>query len=399
MMDLRKNSGRRNCCTAAVAAVVLLASAVCVRAAEKLPGDLTSCVDEAKQANVAHDIELERRVLAHAETLEGDAKDAAEAQRHLAVLDWRYHHRFDEARSRLLRAAENGAEPAKAWIALARMEQAREDHAAAREAATQALETARKDSERRGAVPRPGPGLGGRGRGVAPRRGGRRYRGAPGGVRRPVRPGDPGAWPPEHRHIFFCAPRCSWTEATLPCWPGDRTTTWRPAAPHPTPSPRAGEELEADPLRAGQELKMLPPRERIDLVKALAGTRFFEEAALVALDPRADESVRENPRREATGSWRTPARDTQGARADGGVLSPDDPGRRRPGRVREPGQGAGDDRCSWPWAWTSRALPSDDELDALFDDALRRQNHARPELAGYDGPPHGSQRRSTRPAP
>jgi len=97
----RCNSSRWMICGVA-AAVVWLAPAVECRAAGTLPDDLTLCLDEAKQANAANDIERERRLLTHAETLQGAPKDAAEVQRRLAVLAWKYHHRFDEARARLV---------------------------------------------------------------------------------------------------------------------------------------------------------------------------------------------------------------------------------------------------------------------------------------------------------
>ena len=277
MIDRRKYSGRVNRGIAAVAAVVLLAAVAGARAAEKLPGDLVSCLNEAKQANAAHDIELERRVLEHAETLEGHGKDAAEVQRRLAALDWRYHHRFDEARSRLLRAAESGGEPAEAWIALARMEQARENFTASREAANRALETARKDSERRAA----GLALARASLAEAAelRRGGEvgdtealhaAVEDLYGRVTR-----EPGDLEPS-RLLLRAAVLLDRGDAALLAW----RSYYHVAPGHPGPNAIAG---------AGEELKRI-------LVKTLADTRFFTEAALVALDPRADESVRENSR-------------------------------------------------------------------------------------------------------
>jgi hypothetical protein len=117
-------------------------------AADTRPASLTECLKEADQADAAHDIEQARQVLTHAETLRGEATDAAEVQRRLAVIDWRYHHRFNEAQARLLRAAATGAEPAKAWLALARMEQSRECYSAAWAAASKALDVTVHESQR-----------------------------------------------------------------------------------------------------------------------------------------------------------------------------------------------------------------------------------------------------------
>ena len=89
-MDRPKSPRWMTCCIVAPVAVVMLAAVVGAQAAEKLPDDLALCLSEAKQANAAHDIELERRLLSHAESLQGDAKDAAEVQRRLAALDWKF---------------------------------------------------------------------------------------------------------------------------------------------------------------------------------------------------------------------------------------------------------------------------------------------------------------------
>ena len=290
-MDRRKSSRRAICGIAAVAAALWLPLVEGCRATEKLPGDLASCLNEAMKANAAHDIELERRVLEHAETLEGDAKDAAEVQRRLAVLDWKYHHRFDEARSRLLRGTKGGAEPAKAWIALARMEQAREDHVAARGAATRTLETAGKDSERRDA------GLAGARASVAEaaelRRGGevgttealrRAFDDLYGRVTQ-----EPGEQAPAHL-LLRAALLLDRGDAALLAWRSYYHVA--PGRPSPNAIAEASEELKR--ILTGWRGDDVSPEKRIDLVKALADTRFFAEAELAALDPRADESVRQD---------------------------------------------------------------------------------------------------------
>jgi len=297
-LDRSWNSRRMICGTAAAVALVLSAAVAASWAAERLPGDVASCLYEAKKADAAHDIALERRILEHAETLEGDLKDAAEVQRRLAVLDWKYHHRFDEARSRLLRAAKAGAEPAKALTALARMEQARQDHAAAREAAGEALAIAVKDSDRRAAIlARARASVA---EAVELRRGGKV------GDTEALRKALDDLYGQVTQEPGEQAPAQLLLRAALLLDRGDAALlAWRsyyhvaPGRPSPNVIAGAWEDLKRIlPLWQGADAS---PKERIDLVKALAGTRFFEEAALVALDPRADASVREDARvREVT---------------------------------------------------------------------------------------------------
>jgi len=298
VMEPRKQSRWVICGVAAVVAAAWLPVVAGRRAAEKLPGDLASCLSEAKNANAAHDIKLERRVLEHAETLQGDARDAAEVQRSLAVLDWKYHHRFDEARSRLLRAAESGSEPARAWIALSRMEQARGDHAAAREAAARALEVAGKDLERRNArLVRARASVG---EAEALRRGGKvgdtdALRVAFDDLHGRVTE-EPGELQAPHL-LLGAALILDRGDAALLAW----RSYYHVAPGRPAPNVIAGAGEDLNRILPGWRGAGASPKERIDLVKALADTRFFEEAALVALDPRADASVRENPRvREVT---------------------------------------------------------------------------------------------------
>ncbi len=113
-----------------------------------LPSDHAACLHEARIAHSQHDLERQRELLEHAETLSGRPEGEAEAQRLLAVLDWKYAQREDAARERLLRATE-GPEPGAAWLALARLEQAHDRFAVAREAATEAIRTGTKNEVRR----------------------------------------------------------------------------------------------------------------------------------------------------------------------------------------------------------------------------------------------------------
>ena len=361
-MNRLRNWKRAHCGAAVMAAVACLAIVPDARAAEKLPGDLVSCLNEARQANAAHDIELERRVLEHAETLAGDAKDAADVQRRLAVVDWKYHHRFDEARSRLLRAAESGAEPAEAWIALARMEQSREDYAAAREAANRALETARKDSERRAA------GLALALASVAEaaelRRSGEigdteALRGALGDLYDQVKR-EPGDLAPSYL-LLRAAVLLDRGDAALVAWRSYYRVA--PGFPAPNAIAAAGEELER--ILPGWQGAGATSSERIDLVKALAGTRFFAEAELVALDPRADESVRENSHVQPVVAYASGLRKVRELTEEFyrqtilGGGDPDEYEQQVKAQAAPVLMALGIDL---------EPLPSDDELDAIFDE-------------------------------
>ena len=148
-MSRRGRLGWTSLVLVAVAAVAVVLTGQ-LRSPGKLPDDLASALTEAKNANAGHDIELQRRILEHAEILDGDRKDAAEVQRLLAALEWRYHLQYEDARARLVRAT-LGAKPADAWLALAELEQHLEDHPAAREAARNALAAATMETERRSA--------------------------------------------------------------------------------------------------------------------------------------------------------------------------------------------------------------------------------------------------------
>jgi hypothetical protein len=278
---------------AAVVAVVLLALTTAAWSAERLPADLASCLEEVERADSALEIEREQLLLEHAETLEGDAGLAARVQRRLAVLDWKYHQRFDEAQTRLHRAAKSGAEPARAWLELARMEQARGNFAAAREAAARAAKTAQKATVRRAAgvaVARASVG-----EAAEMRRAGQT------GVTEPLKEAfenllgrlvsEPGELEPS-RLLLSAAVLLDRGDTALLAW----RSYFHVAPGHPAPNAIAG---------AGEELeRILPawrgadasPNERIKLINALADTRFFTEASWVALDPRTDSAVRENPR-------------------------------------------------------------------------------------------------------
>ena len=278
---------------AAAATATALFAALGAHAAGKLPGDLIACLNEADRASAAHDIEGERLVLEHAETLSGEARDVATVQRRLALLDWKYHQRFDEARARLLRAAESGAEPAAAWIALARMEQERGDHAAARNAAARGIEGARKAKEQRDA------GMALARVAVAEAAQLRRENGV--GDTEALRQAfdelhgwvsrEPGFLEPS-RLLLGASVLLDRGDAALLAW----RSYFHVAPEGSKPNAIAGPGADLERILPGWRGVQATPAERIELVRALSGSRAFAEAALVALDPRADDSVREDPR-------------------------------------------------------------------------------------------------------
>jgi hypothetical protein len=256
-----------------------------------LPDDLGLVLGEARKANFSHDLERERRLLEHGETLEGSEEDHAEVQRWLALLDWKYWSRFAAARERLLVAAE-GAEPAEAWLALARMEQAREDFAAAREAARHAADRAETVEESRRA--RIAFAHAAVGEAVQSRLHDQvastdalveAFRSLEDEV------GDEAGDLETSRLLLQAALLLDRGDAALLAW---RSYFHAPAG---QPMPNAV----AD---AGGRLVRILPRwkgadatveERAELVLGLAGSRLFQEAALIARDPRGPAAIRDNP--------------------------------------------------------------------------------------------------------
>lgn len=300
-----RNKGLRRCqslVSTAVGAAVSLWTA-CSPKVIKFKPDAGSVLDEVKMADAANDIRREISLLQHAESLSLSPTDVAEVQRRLAVLDWKYYALFEKARARLIQAASAGAEPAglsaaalakvEAWLALARMEQAQGDFAAARRAAITALDHAKTESVRRNS-------------GLAAAR-------ASVAEAVQLRLGGEIAVSDTLRMAF------DWLNADLAAEAGSlepsqlllraalildhgdaALAAWRsyyhaaPGLPMPNAVSNGGKELERllpGWLEHGEAIK-----DRIDLVKALADSRFFTEAALVALDPGTDPAVREDPR-------------------------------------------------------------------------------------------------------
>ena len=262
------------------------------RYSRPLPDDVALLLGEARKANFSHDIEEEKRILEHAEGLEGSAEDLAEVQRRLAVLDWKYHSRFESARERLLRAAD-GADPAEAWLALARLDQARERFDAAGSGAQRALETAETEDERRRS--RIALGRAAIGEAVALRLQGKV--GQTDALRatfddlRDLVGREPGYLEPS-RLLLQSALLVDRGEAALLAW----RSYYHVAPGHPIPNAVADSGRELTRLLPGWKGKAAAAEDRVGLIEALAGSRFFTEAMLIALDPRGPIRVRENAR-------------------------------------------------------------------------------------------------------
>jgi len=251
-----------------------------------LPDDVGVLLVEARKAKFTHDLERERLLLEHAENLEGPVEDLAEVQRLLALLDWKFLGKFEAARDRLIRAAE-GAEPADAWLAMARMEQAREAFPAAREAVERA---AIEEETRRSRLALARASVG---EAVQLRLGGRvadsdHLRLAFDELHREVR-NEAGVLEPS-RLLLQAALLLDRGEIAILAWRSYFHVP--PGQPMPNAVAGAGERL-LDVL-SGWKGADASSKERIDLIKALAGSRLFREAVLIARDPRAPATVSED---------------------------------------------------------------------------------------------------------
>lgn len=263
---------------------------------EDLPDDLAACLDLARQSNSAHALAHQRDVLEHAEALsDGRPEDRAEVQRQLAVLDWKYELRDEAARDRLNRATE-GPEAAKAWLALARLEMARERHAEARTAAEEAERVAkRKETRRKARLVRA--------RAAISRAGASRRQGAS-GLSKELREAymlalenvqaEPGLLDPA-KLLLRSSILLADGQSALLAWHSYYHVTGD------TPP----QELPNGVAEAGAALRGLLPRlgtpalttdEHIELVDLLRRTHFHEAAAWLALDPALDPAAAKDPR-------------------------------------------------------------------------------------------------------
>lgn len=104
-------------------------------------------LNDANQAfhkhNITKAVQLYQHVLNEAE----DPNTRAKAELRLANIEWRFYLKADEARSRLIRAASDGARQADLLIELARLEIRNRNYGAAAEAAKRALLLAKTEDE------------------------------------------------------------------------------------------------------------------------------------------------------------------------------------------------------------------------------------------------------------
>ena len=259
------------------------------RSAMANPGrtGLAQHLAEAERANAAHDIQEERAILLRAEKLGGSSEEVFEVQRRLAVLDWKCEERFDEARNRLLRATET-TEAFDAWLAIARLEQARRRFEEAASAARNARELATSGAdadESRVALARAAVA-----HSVSERLAGKD------GASEALRESFGELRDMVHGAAGHLEPSRLLLQAGLILEEGPTAlSAWRSYF-HVT-SEDPGPNLVAE---AGVELEALLPSwpgsgmTEIDLISALSSSRLFTEAALVALGSSATEA-REDP--------------------------------------------------------------------------------------------------------
>ncbi len=263
-----------------------------VQGRDSLPTDIASCLSKATQARTKNNIEDEQRLLEHAETLTGTDSEVAQVQKRLALIDWRHHQRHDAARERLKRAG-NGPDPTMAWFTLTELELTARNYEAAAKAAAQAKKTADSEFLRvhaklainktavRAAMDR--------------RRQGKLAADTSlleimNDLRETVSS--------ESGHLETSRVLL---QAALLLDDGDAALLgWRsyfhvvPGSPMPNAIAKAGNIIQ-NILPDWSEAEATVDT-RIRLIHALGESRLFAEAELVALDPRADERVRENPR-------------------------------------------------------------------------------------------------------
>ncbi len=252
--------------------------------------ELEASLAAATAANVAHDIDREHRILERAEALPGPATLAAAVQRQLALLDWRYYARIQPGRERLHRAT-SGPDPAEAWLALSRLELATHNHAAARVAADRALlaaDTRALLARAQFALAQAVVDQAARARRAGELGQSNALRAALDALLAMVN-AEPGSLPPS-RWLLRAALLLDRGDVALRAW----RSYYHVIAGRPLPNAIAA---------AGERLENLLPRLgspaadatlQRDLMGALAGCRFFEEAALMAFDPRAETGLRDD---------------------------------------------------------------------------------------------------------
>ena len=242
--------------------------------------DFTELLTDAAEADFAHDIALKKDILLRALSAEGPADDLAAAERGLARLAWKYHLEFDEAISWLEKAAARDVDLFQTWRERGRLELRRQDFDAARRAAEQATAVAATTTERQAA-------LAGLAAVVVEEATTRRLEGQPTDDRlvdetlttlKELVRAEPGDLGPSRLLV---------AAALLGDDPAAVIEGWRsfyhvaPDSPAPNQVAEAGRTLER--LMAAWKGAESGAEARAAVVVALADSRFFTEAALVAL--------------------------------------------------------------------------------------------------------------------
>jgi hypothetical protein len=106
---------------------------------------------EAAQANISHNIVLQKQILERVISIQPPSHDTADAERHLGRMCWRYEKQYDQAYVHFRKAMAREDVAAAAWLDVADMELSRRHYEDARKAADAALAAASLPLEKLGA--------------------------------------------------------------------------------------------------------------------------------------------------------------------------------------------------------------------------------------------------------
>lgn len=247
----------------------------------------SSSYDRAEDADALHDFVAARRHFAAAVKEErGERKEKAELR--LATLEWRVFREPGTARTLLTRVASSGKEPAAAWLERTRLEIQERDFSAARTAARNAFAAAKTNRDRRRAtIAHASVVAAEAGRTFVERH---QWPSNVDELRRTIAElqtiiADQGPLLTRARLLFVTALFADDGAAALQGWDGYYHVTAASAAPQLVAPYRAAVAEVLSRWRGASS--SADDRER--LVLALAGSRFFAEAAAIALDPRVSD--------------------------------------------------------------------------------------------------------------
>ncbi len=242
----------------------------------------------ASQANSKHDIDAEESYLRQAIGQTGTDRERSQARRALARTRWKFHRDFDEASRFLDEAAQIPAERSKAWIERTEMELSRPDFQSARRAALKAVELANTHFESRAAAVAFG-------KAVVAENAQRRWE------HQAVEHDVLVEAQERLRDLVATAPgdvevsELAFTTSILLDRGPDAWKAWKSyyhvTALDTTPGLLAESAAELESALAQWKGSESSPAARRRLIAALAGTRFFLEAALIAMAPRGREAA------------------------------------------------------------------------------------------------------------